>query len=106
MSPAAVNWLDPQQLVSDLQGFALLGLLLVVFAECGLLFGFFLPGDSLLFTAGLLVAQGTLDYPLWSVCALLSVAALAGNMVGYWIGRSAGPPLFERANSRFFRPEH
>ncbi len=101
------EWLtDPTSLIQGMGAFALVGLALIVFAECGLLLGFFLPGDSLLFTAGLLVATGELDFPLWLVCGILVVAAVVGNLVGYSIGRAAGPALFDRPQSRFFRPEH
>jgi membrane-associated protein len=94
------SWLDPDQLIST---FGLIGLLVIVFAECGLLIGFFLPGDSLLFTAGLLVADGKIDQPLWLVCVLVCIAAIAGNQVGYLIGRKAGPALFSRPDSRLFK---
>jgi len=94
------SWLDPDQLIST---FGLIGLLVIVFAECGLLIGFFLPGDSLLFTAGLLVADGKIGQPLWLVCVLVCIAAIAGNQVGYLIGRKAGPALFSRPDSRLFK---
>ncbi len=97
------SWLDPERLIS---AFGLLGILLIVFAECGLLIGFFLPGDSLLFVAGLFVAEGTIGTPLWLVCLLISVVAIAGNLVGYAIGRRAGPAIFNRPDSRLFRQEY
>ena len=97
------SWLDPEQLIST---FGFVGILLIVFAECGLLIGFFLPGDSLLFTAGLLIATGVLDVPLWLACVLISLAAVAGNLVGYWIGRKAGPAVFNRPDSRIFKQEY
>ncbi|WP_327067623.1 VTT domain-containing protein [Kitasatospora sp. NBC_01250] len=98
------SWLDPTQLVST---FGLLGILLVVFAESGLLIGFFLPGDSLLFTTGLLVAHGQyLSQPLWLVCLLVVAAAVAGDQVGYLFGRRVGPTLFNRPESRLFRREN
>jgi membrane-associated protein len=97
------SWLDPNNLVDT---FGLLGILVVVFAECGLLVGFFLPGDSLLFTAGLLVKQGTMSQPIWLVCLLITVAAIAGNQVGYMIGRKAGPAVFSRPDSRLFKQEY
>lgn len=100
------EWLDPLNIIESLGPYALVGILLIVFAECGLLIGFFFPGDSLLFTAGLLVATGVLDTPLWLLCVLLVVAAVAGNVVGYWIGRVAGPPIFERPDSRLFKQEY
>ncbi|MGH3586357.1 MAG: DedA family protein, partial [Pseudonocardia sp.] len=100
------EWLQPDSIISWLGPWALVGLALIVFAECGLLLGFFLPGDSLLFTAGLFVAQGAIDAPLWLVCVILVAAAFLGNAVGYWIGRAAGPAIFDRPKSRLFKPEH
>lgn len=100
------DWLDPLKIIESLGSFALVGILLIVFAECGLLAGFFFPGDSLLFVAGLLVASGTLDTPLWLLCLLVTLAAVLGNLVGYWIGRKAGPPIFERGDSRLFKQEY
>ncbi|MBW4715629.1 DedA family protein [Saccharothrix obliqua] len=100
------EWLKPQQLLEGLGPYMLVGLCFIIFAECGLLVGFFLPGDSLLFTAGLFVANGLLDYPLWLVCLLLTVCALVGNIVGYWIGYRAGPALFNKPDSKIFKKEH
>jgi membrane-associated protein len=77
----------------------------ILFAECGLLVGFFLPGDSLLFTAGLLVAGG-LVAPLWVLLIALPIAAIAGNLVGYYIGRKAGPAVFDRPDSRLFKAHY
>jgi membrane-associated protein len=94
--------LDPAHLIDT---FGLVGIMVVLFAECGLLVGFFLPGDSLLFTAGLLAATG-LVAPLWVLLLLLPLAAIAGNLVGYWIGRTAGPAVFDRPGSRFFKAEY
>ncbi|MEU8236075.1 VTT domain-containing protein [Actinoplanes sp. NPDC048967] len=96
--------LDPEWLIST---FGLIGILAAVFAESGLLIGFFLPGDSLLFTAGLLIAGGTyLHLPLWLTCALVSLAAVAGDQTGYAFGRRFGPALFRRPASRLFKPEN
>jgi membrane-associated protein len=100
------QWLDPSYLISAMGPFVLAGLCLILFAECGLLIGFFLPGDSLLFTAGLFVATGAIREPLWLVCTLLVVSAFAGNVCGYWIGRAAGPAIFDRPNSRLLKPEY
>ncbi|WP_049567515.1 DedA family protein [Streptomyces sp. SBT349] len=98
------SWLDPERLIST---FGLIGILIVVFAESGLLIGFFLPGDSLLFTTGLLVASGTyLHHSLWVVCPLIVVAAVLGDQVGYLFGRRVGPALFRREDARLFRAEH
>jgi membrane-associated protein len=77
----------------------------IVFAETGLLIGFFLPGDSLLVTAGLIAAtEGTLN--VWVLVILLGAAAIMGDSVGYAIGRRWGPRLFTRPRSRFFHPDH
>ena len=99
----ATSLLDPQHLINTV---GLIGILAIVFAECGLLVGFFLPGDSLLFTAGLLVASGHLHTPIALLCLLISIAAIAGNLVGYEIGRSLGPSVFKRPDSRLFRQEY
>lgn len=94
-----------------LDHFGLIGLLLVVFAECALLVGFFLPGDSLLFTAGLLATGGAelagnrvaQVAPLWVLLVTVPLAAIAGDQVGYLIGRKAGPSVFDRDDSRLFK---
>jgi membrane-associated protein len=99
-----VTLLDPEHLIST---FGLIGILAIAFAESGLLIGFFLPGDSLLFTTGLLVAGGTyLHQPLWLVCLLVSLAAIAGDQTGYLFGRRVGPALFRRPDSRLFKQEN
>ncbi len=100
------EWLQPDSIIAWLGPWALVGLALIVFAECGLLIGFFLPGDSLLFTAGLFVANGSIDAPLWAVCLLLVTAAFVGNVCGYYIGRAAGPAVFDKPKSRLFKPQH
>jgi membrane-associated protein len=80
------------------------GLFAIVFAETGLLVGFFLPGDTLLITAGLIAQRGKLE--IWWLIPLLCAAAVAGDAVGYQIGRKAGPLLFKREDSRFFKRRH
>jgi len=80
------------------------GLFFIIFAETGLLIGFFLPGDSLLVTAGLLATRGELDIVLLN--ALLIVAAISGDATGYFIGARAGHALYDRPQSRFFRRDH
>ena len=80
------------------------GITLVVFCETGVLAGFFLPGDSLLVTAGLVASQGKLD--IWSLNFLLMAAAILGDSVGYAIGYFAGPRIFSREESFFFRKDH
>ena len=80
------------------------GITAIVFAESGLLIGFFLPGDSLLFTAGFLASQGYLNIVM--LLPLLFVAAVAGDSVGYWFGKKIGPKLFIREESLLFRKSH
>jgi len=88
---AILHWLGP---------FVLLGLFVIIFAECGLLIGVVLPGDPTLFTAGLLAATAAINADLWVVCLVVTVAAILGNICGYWIGAKVGPPLFNRPNAR------
>ncbi len=80
--------------------------LLIVFAESGLLIGFFLPGDALLFTLGMLIARDEVSTPLPVAAILIGLAAIAGDQVGYLIGRKAGPALFRRPDSRLFKQEY
>jgi membrane-associated protein len=82
------------------------GLTAIIFAETGLLVGFFLPGDSLLVTAGLLSAQPKFGLNLWLLGLLLTVAAIVGNSLGYAIGKYSGPRLFTRDDSLLFRKKH
>ncbi|MFG2354717.1 DedA family protein [Streptomyces sp. NPDC048521] len=97
------SWLDPNYLLST---YSIWGLLLIVFAESGLLIGFFLPGDSLLFTCGLLITSGQLDFPLWAAIALICLAAILGDQAGYMFGKKVGPSLFNRPDSRLFKQEN
>jgi len=101
-----LSYLNPETLLESVGGVALWVSAGIIFAECGLLIGFFLPGDSLLFVVGLFTGNGTIPQPIWLVCAVLFVAALAGNVVGYWVGYKAGPTLFRRPNSRLFKQEY
>lgn len=101
-----IDWLDPEHLLNQFGDYALWGAAAVIFAECGLLIGFFLPGDSLLFTVGLLVAQDKISYPLWLCCVVLFLAAIAGNACGYVIGDKAGPKIFQRDDSKIFKKEY
>ena len=103
--------LTPDHLVTALGHWAFIGILAIVFAECGLLIGLILPGDSLLFVTGMFIA-GTqtsgqsLHINLVLAIALIAVAAIFGNLVGYQIGAKFGPALFNRPQSRIFRPEY
>lgn len=102
-------------IVSSLIGFDLqelikwagvFGVAAIVFAESGLLIGFFLPGDSLLFTAGFLVQIGVLPFNIHLLVAILFVAAVLGDSVGYTFGRRVGRKVFNQPNSRLFKQEH
>jgi membrane-associated protein len=101
-----VSWLDPTHLINT---FGVLGLVVIIFAESGLFFGFFLPGDSLLVTAGLLASTtkpGDVHLNIVLVVVGAAVAAVAGDQVGYIFGRNVGRSLFSRPKSRLFRPEY
>ena len=96
--------LNPKQIFNSLSPFGEVVAWLIVFAETGLLLGFFLPGDSLLFTAGVLAGQGKLQ--LWLLLPGAFVGAFLGSEVGYFIGSRVGPALFRRPDSRFFKQEY
>ncbi|MFA6253828.1 MAG: VTT domain-containing protein [Candidatus Paceibacterota bacterium] len=81
-----------------------LGLFGIIFAESGLFFGFFLPGDSLIFTAGFLASQNYLN--IWLLLVILFIAAVLGDNVGYWFGAKVGPMIFAKEDSRFFKKEY
>ena len=105
---AAGGLLDPETLIDTVGLFGLFG---VIFAESGLLVGFFLPGDSLLFTAGFLASAPSsvdeaLHLPLLPLLVGCFVAAVAGDQVGYLFGRRVGPAIFRRPNSRFFKQDN
>jgi len=100
------GWLSPETLINSMGSWAVLGVMLIIFAECGILLGFFLPGDTLLFVSGLFIATGTIDINLGLFIALVSLAAFVGNMVGFWIGWKIGPPVFSRPNAKFLKHEY
>jgi membrane-associated protein len=105
---AAGGFLDPERLIDAV---GLFGIFAVVFAESGLLVGFFLPGDSLLFTAGFFASSPSsipdaLHLPLFPLLIGCVVAAIVGDQVGYVFGRRVGPALFRRPESRLFKPEN
>ncbi len=93
--------IDPQQLI---RSFGTIGLFLIIFAESGLLFGFFLPGDSLLFTAGLFACARRPEHR--GVLVGCFAAAVVGDQVGYAFGRKVGPSIFSRPNSKLFKQEY
>jgi membrane-associated protein len=84
----------------------LLVLFLAVFCQTGLFFCFFIPSGGLLFTAGVFVATGDLHENLLVVCSLLIIASVSGNIIGYWFGLKAGPMLYKRKDSRFFKRKY
>jgi membrane-associated protein len=100
-----IDWLDPEYLLNAMGAFAFWGLLFIIFAECGLFA--LLPGDSLLFVAGLFIAGGW-DHspPIAVACVLISVAAWLGNVSGYAIGHKVGPALFRKPDARLFKQEY
>ncbi len=81
-------------------------LVIVIFAETGIMVGFFLPGDSLLFTAGLLTATGILDYNIITVLLSVTAAAILGDSLGFYIGKKMGKSLFKKKESLLFKPEY
>jgi membrane-associated protein len=96
---------DPQSILDRFGSYALWAAVIIVFVECGL-FVFFLPGDSLLFTVGLLIAHGTgVGAPIWLACVLLTASAIAGNAVGFLLGRRLGTAVF-RPDARLLRTEY
>jgi membrane-associated protein len=97
--------LDPHSWIDRFGAYALWGVALIIFIECWLFP--FLPGDSLLFVVGLLIQQDKqVTSPIWLACLVLSVAAVASNIVGYLVGARAGPAIFNRPDSRFFKQAH
>jgi membrane-associated protein len=106
-----MDWLKPETLITSFGAFAMIGVMLIVFVETGLLIGFFLPGDSLLFVTGLMVATGVIQIPvgdssfvvpIWLACFLISASAWLGDQTGYWIGRRVGPAIFNKPESKLF----
>ena len=104
------KWLDASHIITEIVKWfgpwAIVGVMLVIFAETGLLVGFFLPGDSLLFTLGMFVGTGAVPVHIWVAAPLMWLAAIIGNQTGYVIGRKAGPAIFNRPDSRLFKKEY
>lgn len=98
--------LDPEGLLKGFGGWALLAACIILFVECGLLIGVVLPGDSLLFIVGMLLASNFITTPLALALLLMSASAIAGNLMGYWTGAKVGPKLFNKPNSKVFKHEH
>ena len=94
------------ELVDFIKYVSIIGVLAVVFAESGLLIGFFLPGDSLLFTTGFLIHTGVLQFDIHLAVALIFIAAVLGDSVGYLFGRRTGPHLFKKEDARIFKQKY
>jgi len=94
---------DPESLISD---GGLLIVFLLVYGSTGLFFCFFIPAGAILFTAGIYTATGGLQYNIFTVCSLLVLASVLGNLTGYWFGWKTGPLLYKRKDSRFFKKQH
>lgn len=97
------HFIDPEKLLKE-GGFYVV--MFVIFAETGLFFGFFLPGDYLLFLAGMFVATGKLDVNIYVLILGLCLSAISGNFTGYWFGRKTGPVLYHRKDSFFFKKRY
>ncbi|MGH3493513.1 MAG: VTT domain-containing protein [Sciscionella sp.] len=100
------HWLRADYLLHAVGPYMLPVVAAIIFAECGLLIGFFLPGDTLLFPLGLFIAHGDVRTPIWLAILIVAICAIAGNVLGYGIGRRIGPPLFDKPDSRLFRREY
>jgi membrane-associated protein len=100
------DWLDPEYILTSFGDVAFWVVVGIIFAECGLLIGFFLPGDSLLFVTGLFIASGAISMNIYLACLILFIAAVVGNVTGYWIGYKAGPSLFSKPESKLFKKEY
>ncbi len=100
------DWFERfRDLPALVQAAGYIGLIAIIFVETGFFFGFFLPGDSLLVTTGLLISTG-LDMDLYLLGLMLNVAAIAGDALNYWVGRVTGPKIFVRDESFFFKKKH
>lgn len=97
------EWLSPEHIFIE---YGLVAIMIIIFAETGLLIGFFLPGDTLLLSAGILSYTQPDADPLWMFLVFVPIAAVVGNLVGYEIGHKAGPALFTKEDSKFFRKDH
>ncbi|PYI39942.1 hypothetical protein CVS30_03090 [Arthrobacter psychrolactophilus] len=102
------DWLDPMKILDHpaMGAWVVVIACGIIFAETGLLVGFFLPGDSLLFTAGLLVSTGSMPVNIWVLMLLLIVSGFVGNQLGYFIGYKAGPAIFNKPDSKLFKKQH
>jgi len=99
------TWLTADGLIDLFGAYAVYGVALVIFAECGLLIGIIFPGDSLIFAVEMLTATHVITTPIEFTIPLIAFASIIGNMTGYWVGAKLGPHVFTR-NARFFKPEY
>jgi membrane-associated protein len=98
---------DYETVLSSMGPAAMVLVCLIVIAETGLFVGVILPGgDSLLFAVGVMIGAGVIDFPIWLACILISISAVIGDQMGYFIGLKAGPAIFKRPDSRFFSQDN
>ncbi len=97
-----MNWLDAQTIISNLGNLAVIGVAAIIFFETATILGSFLPGDSLLFILGLALGTWLTSYPIAAALLIVTVAAIAGSQVGYFVGRKTGPRLFKRKDGWIF----
>ena len=102
----AAGFLDPEGLLKGFGSLALVVACAILLIECALLIGLVLPGDSLLFIVGILLATGFIATPVWIAIVAMSVSAILGNLLGYWTGAKLGPKLFNKPDSRIFKQEY
>ncbi|MCX6416474.1 MAG: VTT domain-containing protein [Actinobacteria bacterium] len=102
----AAGFLDPEGLLKPFGSLALAVACGILLIECALLIGLVLPGDSLLFIVGILLATGFITTPVWIAIVAMSVSAILGNLLGYWTGAKLGPKLFNKPDSRIFKQEY
>lgn len=102
----AAGFLDPEGLLKGFGSLALAVACGILLIECALLIGLVLPGDSLLFIVGILLATGFITTPVWVAIVAMSVSAILGNLLGYWTGAKLGPKLFNKPDSRIFKQEY
>ena len=106
MSHINTGLLDPQGLLEGFGPWAFAAVVAIIFIECGLLVGLILPGDSLLFITGMLIATGFIEINPLLAISVIAAAAIVGNLVGYWVGLKIGPALFKRPDSKIFKQEY
>lgn len=106
MTVSAAGFLDPKGLLEGFGPWAFAAVVAIIFVECGLLVGLVLPGDSLLFITGMLIATGFIDINHFLAVSIIAISAVVGNLVGYWVGLKIGPPLFSRPDSKIFKQEY